>query len=343
MSTYDPISDRPVRWGVVGPGRIAHGVMGDLRHTTGGVLHAVASRSADRARAFAEQHGAAVSYGSYSDLLADPDVDVVYIATPHRQHHGVALAAIEAGKHLLVEKAFTCTLAGTRQVVDAAAARRVFVMEAMWTRFQPAVVRLRELLAGGVIGDVRSVRADLGLRLPFDPADRLWDPAQGGGALLDLGVYPVSWLQMLLGGAPASLSVAGVLGPNGVDAEATLLWRGDDGRHGVATCSLLSPLPGNAAVFGTEGWIEVPPRFHHPTRLIVHRASGRSVDSSEELTAPATGAGYAHELDEVHRCLGLGLTESPTMPLSDTLAVMAELEQALRTLGVPTDEDPAAM
>lgn len=342
MSTYEPITDRPVRWGVVGPGRIAGGVMGDLGHT-GGVLHAVASRSPDRARAFAERHAAPVSYGSYADLLADGDVDVVYVATPHRQHHGVALAAIEAGKHLLVEKAFTCTVAGAQQVVDAARARGVFVMEAMWTRFQPAVVRLRELLAAGAIGEVRAVHADLGLRLPFDPTDRLWDPAQGGGALLDLGVYPVSWLQLLLGGTPSSVSVTGALGPNGVDAESTLLWACDDGRHGVATCSLLSPLPGRAVVFGTEGWIEVPPRFHHPSRLLVHRASGRSADSSEELTAPATGAGYAHELDEVHRCLGLGLVESPTMPLADTLAVMGVLEQALHGLGVRTDEDPAAV
>jgi predicted dehydrogenase len=343
-AAFEPLTDRPVRWGVVGPGRIAANVVRDLTAMPGGQLHAVASRSADRAVAFAAEHGAAVSYGSYAELLADPDVDVVYVATPHRQHHGIALAAIEAGKHLLVEKAFTVTLAGACEVVDRARAKGVFVMEAMWTRFQPAVVRLRELVADGAIGEVRSVRADLGLRVPFDPADRLWDPAQGGGALLDLGVYPTSWLQMVLGGTPAALDVAGVRGPNGVDAESTLLWRTDDGRHGVGTCSLLSPLPGQAAVFGTEGWIEVPPRFHHPDRVVVHRtAGGRSVESSEEIVLPATGTGYSHELDEVHRCLREGLTESPTMPLDDTLAVMSVLEQALHTLDVRFDEDPGAV
>lgn len=346
-AAFEPITDRPVRWGVVGPGRIAAGVVRDLADVPGGVLHAVASRSLDRAKAFADEHGAAVAYGSYAELLADPDVDVVYVSTPHRQHHGVALAAVEAGKHLLVEKAFTVTLAGAQQVVDAARARGVFVMEAMWTRFQPAVVRLRELLADGAVGEVRSVRADLGLRVPYDPTDRLWDPAQGGGALLDLGVYPTSWLQMVLGGVPSSLEVAGVLGPEGVgavDAESTLLWRTEDGRHGVATCSLLSPLPGQAAVFGTEGWIEVPPRFHHPGRIVVHRtAGGRSVESSEEVVLPATGTGYSHELDEVHRCLAAGLTESATMPLDDTLAVMSVLEQALHALGAQQDEDPAAI
>lgn len=340
----EPITDRPVRWGVVGPGRIADNVVRDLAEMPGGVLHAVASRSLDRARTFSDTHGAAVAYGSYAELLGDPDVDVVYIATPHRQHHGIALAAVEAGKHLLVEKAFTVTLAGAQEVVDAARARGVFVMEAMWTRFQPAVVRLRELLSDGAVGEVRSVRADLGLRVPFDASDRLWDPAQGGGALLDLGVYPASWLQMVLGGIPASLEVAGTLGPNGVDAEATLLWRTQDGRHGVGTCSLLSPLPGQAAVFGTEGWIEVPPRFHHPDRVLVHRTGGgRSVESTEEVLAPATGTGYAHELDEVHRCLAAGATESDVMPLADTLAVMSVLEQALHAMGVHHDEDPAAL
>ncbi|WP_336921647.1 Gfo/Idh/MocA family protein [Aquipuribacter sp. SD81] len=342
--SFEPVADRPVRWGVIGAGRIAEGVMTDLREqcAADGVLHAVASRSADRARDFADRHGAPVAYGSYLELLEDPDVDVVYVATPHRQHHQVALAALERGKHLLVEKAFTCTLEGSREVVDAARARGRFVMEAMWTRFQPTVVRMRELLAEGAVGEVRSVRADLGLRVPFDAGDRLWDPAQGGGALLDLGVYPVSWLQMVLGGTPASVEVAGTRADNGVDAEATVLWRtaGDDGRHGVAQCSLLSPLPGVAAVFGSEGWLEVPPRFHHPGRLVVHRRrDGRSVEESQEVTAPARGTGYAHELDEVHRCLRAGLTESEVMPLDDTLAVMGVLEEALHALGVQHDED----
>jgi predicted dehydrogenase len=339
-----PAPAAPVRWGVIGPGRIAEGVVRDLALLDGGVLQAVASRSADRARAFAERHGAPRWYGGYADLLADDEVDAVYIATPHRQHHGIALAAVAAGKHLLVEKAFTCTLAGAEAVVAAAREAGVFAMEAMWTRFQPAVVRVRELLAEGAIGEVRSVRADLGLRVPFDPADRLWDPGQGGGALLDLGVYPVSWVQMVLGGTPVAVDVDGALGPNRVDAEATLLWRAGAGRHGIASCSLLSPLPGGAAVHGTAGWIEVPPRFHHPTRLRLHRSDGaRGTSAPVEETWPATGTGYSHELDEVHRCLAAGLTESPVMPLDDTLAVMGVLEQALGALGIAADEDPAPL
>jgi predicted dehydrogenase len=328
-----------INWGFIGPGRIATNVARDLPAADGGVLHAVGSRSLDRAQAFADEHGAARAYGSYGDLLADPDVDAVYIATPHRQHHAIALAAIAAGKHVLVEKAFTCTLAGATEVVDAARAARVFCMEAMWTRFQPALARLRELVDAGEIGEVRAVRADLGVVKPFDPDDRLWDPAQGGGALLDLGVYPVSFVQWLFGGAPTSIDVAGATGRSGVDTEATVLWHADAARAGVAHCSLRSPLPGVAAVFGTRGWIEVPPRFHHPSSIRVHDLGddGRS-GATRDIDAPADGAGYAHEFAEVHRCIAQGLSESPTMPLDDTLTVMRVLEEALHALGVRFDE-----
>ena len=331
--------DGPVRWGVVGPGTIARGVARDLvDHVKGGVLHAVASRSHERARAFADELGAPVAHGSYAALLSDDDVDVVYLATPHRQHHQVALAAVQAGKPLLVEKAFTCTLAGAQEVVEAARAAGVFVMEAMWTRVQPAVVRLREMVASGELGEVRSVRADLGLHRPFEADHRLFDPAQGGGALLDLGVYPVSFGQMVLGGRARGVTVVGGHARNGVDDEATVLARYDDDRQAVASCSLRARLPGSAAVFGTDAWVEVPPRFHHPDRLVVHRREGEGEAEPEEVVLPARGSGYSHELDEVQRCLREGLPESPAVPLDDTLAVMEVLEQALHGLGITFDE-----
>ncbi len=327
-----------VRWGFVGPGGIARGVAVDLRdHVPGGMLHAVASRSQDRAQAFADEFGAERAYDSVDALLADPDVDAVYLATPHRQHHAVALAAIEAGKPLLVEKAFTVTYDGAVEVVEAARDRGVFVMEAMWTRLQPAVVRLRELIAEGVLGEVRSVRADLGLHRDFDPAHRLFDPAQGGGALLDLGVYPISFAQMVLGGRAQKVDVVGSRAENGVDDEATVLMRFDTG-HAVASCSLRTRLPGTAAVYGTEAWVEVPPRFHHPSSLVLHRREGDGEAEPEVLRCPATGTGYAHELLEVQRCLAAGLTESPAMPLADTLAVMEILDRSLGALGVTYDE-----
>src|SRR3954447_11942839 len=187
-----------IRWGIVGPGRIAEKVVQDFAVVDGARAVAVASRSADRAQDFADRHGIERAHGSYAAIVADPDVDVLYIATPHPQHAAIALAGLRAGKALLVEKAFTATTEGAAEVVDLARSTDRFVMEAMWTRFQPVVVALRELVDDGAIGEVRAVQADLGVRRDFDPTDRMFDPALGGGAMLDLGVYVVSFAQMLL-------------------------------------------------------------------------------------------------------------------------------------------------
>jgi predicted dehydrogenase len=321
-----------IRWGIAGLGRIAALVAGDFAHVPRAALVAVGSRAPERAEAFAHAHGVPRAHGSYGALIADPEVDVVYIATPHPQHHAIALAAIRAGKAVLVEKAFTATLAGAQAIADEARSRRVFAMEAMWTRFQPAVVRGRELLAEGAIGDVLSVQVDLGITPEFDPADRLFAPELGGGALLDLGCYVVSFAQMLFG-APQTVHAVGGHAPNGVESSATLLLGFGDGRSATLTTSLQSPMPGGARIFGTEGWLEVPPRFHHPRRIVLHR------DEPEEFVLPPLGAGYAHELIEVCECMRAGRTESTVMPLDDTLAVMAVLEQAGAQLGVSWSED----
>ena len=318
-----------IRWGIVGPGRIAEKVVADFAVVDGARPVAVASRSASRAEDFAQRHGLDRAYGSYAELLADSGVDVVYIATPHAQHAAIACAALRAGKAVLVEKAFTATGAGAAEVVDLARVTGTFVMEAMWTRFQPAVVRLRELIADGAIGGVRSVQADLGVRRDFDPADRLFALELGGGALLDLGVYVVSFAQMLLGD-PDTVAATGSRFPTGVDAEATLLLGYDGGRSATLLTSLRNALPGQARVFGTAGWIDVPPRFHHPQTIVLHRQDREP----ETIVRPQLGGGYAHELIEVNDCLRAGRTESAVMPLDDTLAVQQVLQRAADQLGV---------
>jgi len=328
-----------IRWGIAATGGIAAAVAGDFVHVPGAELVAVGSRSAQRAEAFAAAHGIPRAHGSYADLVADPEVDALYVATPHPQHHAIALAALREGKALLVEKAFTATLAGAEEVVAEARSRQLFVMEAMWTRFVPAIVRLRELVAEGAIGEVFSVQADLGLMRDFDPSHRLFAAELGGGALLDLGVYVVSFAQMLLG-RPAVEHVVGALEPNGVDASATLLLGWDAGRSATLTCSLHSPLPGGARVFGSEGWIDVPPRFHHPGGLVLHRGED---EEGEALDLPLVGRGYAHELIEVTEGVQAGRTESAVMPLDDTLAVMGILERAGTALGITRAEDPAVL
>jgi predicted dehydrogenase len=328
------IDSRIVGWGIIGPGRIASQVIKDFPHVEGANAVAVASRSTERAQTFATQHRLAQAYGSYQEIMADEGVDVVYISTPHPQHHAIALAAIAAGKAALVEKAFTATVAGAEQVIAAARQRQVFVMEAMWTRFQPAIVAARALIDDGAIGEVRQLQADLGVDRPYDPTDRLFDPAQGGGAMLDLGVYVVSFAQYFLG-TPDRIAVSGSLAPTGVDAEAGLLLGYDDGRVASLLISLKHHTPGAARIQGTKGWIEVPPRFHHPHRIVLHRR-GRE---PEMLSRPPLGTGYSHELIEVTESVRAGRTESVIMPLQDTLAVQRILNGACEELGVFHTED----
>lgn len=310
------------RWGVAGTGWMAGVFVADFAHVPEAEAVVVGSRSADRAREFAAKHG--VAEGCTYDELVAADVDVIYIATPHPQHRALALAAIEAGISVLVEKSFTGSLADTREVVDLARARGVFCMEAMWTRFQPAVVAAKAMVADGEIGDVIAVQADLGAFRTYDPEHRLFAPELGGGSVLDLGVYPISLAQYFLG-TPDEVTASGTRYPNGVDASAAILMQYADGRGASVACALTTETPGRGVVWGTGGSIEIGPRFHHPTELVV-RYNGQS---AKTLDFPVRGRGYAHEIDEVDRCLAAGLLESPTMPLADTVDVQWVMQETL--------------
>lgn len=319
-----------MRWGIIGPGRIAAAVADDLASKDAHVIGAVGSRDRSRAEEFARVHApGATAYGSYDELLADPSLDAVYAATPHSQHAAHALAAISAGKPVLVEKAFTATYASAERVVAAAREAGVFAMEAMWTRFLPPITAMAGLIADGAIGEVRAVQADLGTRREVVASDRTFSLALGGGTLLDLGVYTVSFAQSVLG-EPLGVTAVGSLLSTGVDGESALLVDFGDGRSAVMQTSFRAPSPGFARVFGTDGWIDVPPRFHHPDRIVLHRHG----HEPEEIFARSDGPGYSYEFDEVARCLAAGATESPVMPLADTLAVMRVLSAAAEQLGV---------
>jgi predicted dehydrogenase len=322
-------ADDPISWGIVSTGGIARAMAADLRLLGDARLTAVSSRSAQRAQAFADEFGVERAYGSVDDLLTDEDVDIVYVATPHAQHAAVVGAALDVGQAVLCEKTFTTSLADTEDLVQRARDRRIFCMEAMWTRFLPLVVRVREVIADGGIGDVRTVTADLGFVAPRDPRHRLWDPALGGGALLDLGVYPVAFAQMVLG-EPDTVVAHGSLSPERVDAEAGLLLGWDGGARALLDMSLIAHSPGVATIVGTAGRLDLPPRFHHPNRLVHTRADG----SVEEYEHDHEGRGYVPMLRTVQDCLRAGRTESQAMPLADTVAVMRILDRALRLLGV---------
>lgn len=316
-----------VRWGIAGPGRIAATVAAEFAHVPDAELVAVGSRSPERATEFAERFGIPRAFGSYAELFAS-DVDAVYLATPHAQHTALALQAIEAGKALLVEKSFTTSAADTRAIIGAARDKGVFCMEAMWTRFLPAVTWLRELVASGRLGEVRAVYGDLLAFREFEPSDRLFNPALGGGAVLDLGVYVISFAQQFLGMPEVVHAVGGVY-PNGVEGEAGILLGWPDGRYSTQAIGFTAPGPGRQVVAGTKGWVEVKPRFHRAEQLSVHLLG----EPAEELVLPKTGAGYCHELIHVDECLAAGLTESPVMPLDDTLAVQQVMAEVLSQLG----------
>lgn len=324
---------RPIGWGVVSTGNIAHTVTGDLNLLEDSKLAAVSSRSLDRAQAFADEFGVARAYDFVAGLLDDPEVDVVYVATPHAQHPPVVRAAIDAGKAVLCEKALTTSLDDTIEMVHHAKSKGVFCMEAMWTRFTPLVRKTVELVASGAIGEVRSVSADLGFIAPADRSHRLWDPAQGGGALLDVGIYPVAFAHMVLG-APSTVTVAGALNSDGVDAEAGLQLSWDDGARAHLDASLVSPLPGGAVIVGTTGRIEIPPRFHHPERMIHVSAPARGEQESTVYEQKHEGRGYVPMLRAVAAAVREGRTERDEMPLQESVEIMRTLQTALDRLGV---------
>lgn len=315
-------------WGIAATGRIARTVGQLIADHPDMSVAAVGSRQAERATALAADLRAARAHPSYEELVADPDVDVVYVATPHAMHAEVVELAVAAGRPVLCEKPLTHSLAETERLVGVARDAGVFLMEAMWTRFNPLVQQLADLVQAGELGEVRSIHAAFGFPAPDDPTHRLWDPALGGGALLDIGIYPVDFARLLLG-TPARLQVTGSLASTGVDADAALLLSWANGARALLDCSLTARLPSVATVSGTDGWAELGPAFHAPTSLVLTRGDGMA----RELAVADRSAGYVGELDEVARCLALGLTESSVMPLSETLATMTLLHEARRLLG----------
>ncbi|MCA2213648.1 Gfo/Idh/MocA family protein [Jidongwangia harbinensis] len=319
---------RPVRWGILGTGGIAATFATDLKLTEGAVLAAVGSRTAEAATAFAERHGFARAHGSWADLAADDEVDVVYVATPHAFHHAAATVCIAGGKHVLCEKPMTLDLASSTELVRAARSRGVFLMEAMWMRCNPAIRRIVELIADGAIGEVTAVHADFGLQGPFPATHRLMDPAQGGGALLDLGVYPVNLAHLILG-APTEVRAWAQLSPDGVDQNTGLLFGYPSGAVAALTCSLVGATGNVATITGTTGRIQLPPDFYMPRTFTLHRGS-----EAEVFDLDFPGRGYQFEAAEVQRCLAAGELESPLMPQDTTLEIMGLLDDVREQIGV---------
>ncbi|WP_030168431.1 Gfo/Idh/MocA family protein [Spirillospora albida] len=314
--------DSPVRWGILGTGGIAAVFTEDVLRLPDHEVAAVGSRSAGTAEDFAARYGIGRAHGSYGDLAADEGVDVVYVATPHPMHYEPARLCLEAGRAVLVEKPFTTRAADAESLAALARERGVFAMEAMWTRFNPLVRRIRDLVADGAIGDVTAVYADFSIAAEFDEGHRLWSADLGGGALLDLGCYVLSFTWPLLG-APASVQATASPAPTGVDANTGILLGYDSGAVALLHCGLRGDSPHAATVVGTRGRIDVAPPFYRPASMTVVRA-GRD---PETVTAGVDGHGYTYQAQEVARCLRAGRTESPLMPLDETVEILRTVEE----------------
>jgi predicted dehydrogenase len=329
--TPDPGDAPALRWGVLGPGEIA-GDFADalLRHTNQRVV-AVGSRSAARAEAFASRFDVARVHVGYDALVADPEVDVVYVATPHGEHARNALLAIAAGKHVLIEKPVAVTAAQARTIFDAAAAAGVFAMEAMWTRFLPQTDVVTQVLEQGALGPLSLATADFAGGGSADPTSRLLDPAQGGGALLDLGVY-VAWWSHLVLGTPHRVTARGRLGATGVDEQATLVLEAGDAQ-GVATTGFHGRTAWRASVVGALGRIEVTSPFWAASGLTLLGADGRVLDAWEDPYGRPFRQGLCYEAAAAARAIAEGRTEHPDHPSARAIAVLETLDAARHELG----------
>ncbi|WP_298459172.1 Gfo/Idh/MocA family protein [uncultured Cellulomonas sp.] len=324
----DPRTAPPIRWGILGAGGIAASFADAVNAHTRAQLVAVGSRNRDRSSRFATAHGIPTTHLGYRQLVEDPQVDAVYVATPHSEHREHALLAIAAGKHVLVEKAFTRNTGEAEEVFAAARAAGVFVMEAMWTRFLPHIAKVHQVIRAGEIGEIVNISADHGQRFRFDPTSRLFDPALAGGALLDLGVYPISFAHDFLG-VPDAVHAVGQLTETGVDGQVSVVLTYGEQVQATLSTTLWSRTPTRAHISGTEGSIQVEGSFYAPSSFVVNRNDGARWTFDQHAKR-----GLQYEAAEVARCVAQGRTQSDRMTWDGTLDVMRTMDEVRRQIGV---------
>lgn len=322
-----------IRWGILGTGTIARKFATGLKAAPGAELAAVGSRSQATADEFGNTFGVPRRYASYEALASDPEVDVIYISTPHPMHKDNSLLCLEAGKAVLCEKPFTINAAEAEAMINLARQKGLFLMEAMWTRYLPAVIKTRQIVADGILGEIRMIMADFGFQIEFDPKHRLFAPELGGGALLDAGVYPISFTSMIFGSPIRVMSMAH-LGETGVDEQAAILLEHEGGRLALVATALRADAPSHVILIGTQGRLTVHAPIYCPTRLTL------TLDGQDEIIdAPLEGNGYNYQAAEVMNCLRTGKLESEIMPLDETLQIMRTMDQIRAPWGLkyPTE------
>ena len=318
-----------VNWGIIGLGKIAHNFAHDLLLVENANLYGVASRGIVKAKDFADKYQADNFYGSYEDLTNDPNIDIVYIATPHIFHCEYTLMALEAGKAVLCEKAFGMNKAEVEKMVAKANEKKLFLMEALWTRFIPGTEKVLELLNSGLVGELKTVRADFGFKANFDPKQRLFNKELGGGALLDIGIYP-AFLSLLTLGFPKELIASATISPTNVDSSIMMLFNYNNQETAILDSSLIVDTPIEAWLHGTKGSLKMHCPFHH-TELISHY---KDHDLVETYEVKYKGKGYYHEIIEVMGCLETGKIESDKMPLNFSLKLIDLLDKVREEIGL---------
>lgn len=323
------MTEKRFKWGLLGPGRIAEQFAEGLKVLDDATLYAVASSSLERAAAFAGKYGGEKAYASYAELVNDPQVDAVYIATPHRFHFENVLLCLQAGKPVLCEKPLTVNAADTRQLIETARARKVFLMEAVWTRCLPIYAQIREWLDSGVLGEVKLLVSTFGFAVPKTPSDRWLNPELAGGTLLDMGIYPISVSQWVTGLEPESFSVQALLGSTGVDELTAVTLKYPNGVISQFNSNFLVQNENDFFIYGTQGQIRI-----HPAYWGASTATLSTEGQELTVTKPLTGGGFEFETAEAMRCLRAGLLESPRMTHAQTLANLELMDKIRAEIGL---------
>ncbi|MEZ4706096.1 MAG: Gfo/Idh/MocA family oxidoreductase [Caldilineaceae bacterium] len=318
-----------IRWGILAPGTIARKFAAGLQTAPDAEITAVGARSQESADRFGDEFNVPRRHQGYEKLAADPNVDVIYVASPHALHMEQALLCLDHGKAVLCEKPFTINAAQAQAVIERARARQLFVMEAMWSRFIPLIAAVRKMVSDGVIGDLRMVNADFGFRTRFNPQSRLFDPAVGGGGLLDVGVYAVSFASMLLG-TPNRVASMAEIGETGVDEQGAAILGYPGGELAMIYTGVRTQTPLETTIMGTDGMIQIHNPSWAPTKMTVKRSG----QAPELVEMPFEGSVYTFQIDEVQRCLSAGKLESAIMPLDETLSIMTTMDQIRAQWGV---------
>lgn len=326
--------DKDIRWGILGCGNIANKFAEALSGTKGSVSLAAAARDVNRAEDFAKKWGFERAYGSYQELVNDPDVDIIYIATPHSYHFAHTKLCLEAGKHVLCEKPFTINAKQLRILIDLAARKNKFLMEALWSRFLPGMAAAKELLLKGDIGDPVILEADFGLRFPYHPEHRLFNPLLGGGALLDLGIYPL-FLSLYLFGKPETLKAYSILHKNNIDLVTSMISYNGTGAVCHMNTTVLANTPIKARITGTRGMIEFDHWWFTPANITVHKDD----KAPELLKFPPVINGYEYEIIEAQQCLLNSKNESDIMSLDFSILIMEQMDRIRKLTGITYPEE----